>query len=147
MNVFRLLRFFLPLQNPVGFGLADFIELGAVVLMALALVARTPLETALRKLAAKPRWSMALLAALPILLRLLLLPHHPVPVPQTSDDFSFLLLGDTLAHFRLANPAHPMHRFFETVFVLQEPSYSSIYPLGQGILLAIGEVVFRLPWV
>jgi hypothetical protein len=146
MNVFRLLRFFLPLQNPVGFGLADFIELGVVVLMALVLVARTPLETALRKLAARPRWSMALLAALPIVLRLLLLPHHPVPVPQTSDDFSFLLLGDTLAHFRFANPVHPMHRFFETVFVLQEPSYSSIYPLGQGFLLATGELFFRLPW-
>lgn len=146
MNVFRMLRLFLPLQNPVGFGLADFIELGVVLLMALALVARTPLETALRKLAAKPRWSMALLTGLPILLRLLMLPRHPVPVPQTSDDFSFLLLGDTLAHFRFANPVHPMHRFFETVFVLQEPSYSSIYPLGQGLLLAIGELFFRLPW-
>lgn len=146
MNVFRLLRFFLPLQNPVGFGLADFIELGVVLLMALALVARTPLETALRKLAARPRWSMGLLAALPVLLRLLLLPRHPVPVPQTSDDFSYLLLGDTLAHFRFANPVHPMHRFFETVFVLQEPSYSSIYPLGQGLLLAAGELLFRLPW-
>jgi hypothetical protein len=146
MNVFRLLRFFLPLQNPVGFGLADFIELGVVLLMALALVARTPIETALRKLAARPRWSMALLAALPVLLRLLLLPRHPVPVPQTSDDFSYLLLGDTLAHFRFANPVHPMHRFFETVFVLQEPSYSSIYPLGQGLLLAAGELLFRLPW-
>ena len=141
-----MLRFFLPLQNPVGFGLADFIELGVVLLMALALMVRTPLETALRKLAARPRWSMALLAALPILLRLLLLPRHPVPVPQTSDDFSFLLLGDTLAHLRFANPVHPMHRFFETVFVLQEPSYSSIYPLGQGFLLAIGEMFFRLPW-
>ena len=146
MNVFRLLRFFLPLQNPVGFGLADFVELGVVLVMALALVARTPLETALRKLAARPRWSMALLAALPVLLRLLLLPRHPVPVPQTSDDFSYLLLGDTLAHFRFANPVHPMHRFFETVFVLQEPSYSSIYPLGQGFLLAAGQLFFRLPW-
>jgi hypothetical protein len=146
MNVFRLLRFFLPLQNPVGFGLTDFIELAVVLLMALALLARTPLENGLRKVAGKPVWSMALLAALPIVLRLLLLPHHPVPVPQTADDFSYLLLGDTLAHFRLANATHPMHRFFETVFVLQEPTYSSIYPLGQGIVLAIGELIFRLPW-
>jgi hypothetical protein len=90
---------------------------------------------------------MAVLFALPILLRLALLPHHPVPVPQTSDDFSYLLLGDTLAHFRLANPVHPMRRFFETVFVEQEPSYSSIYPLGQGVLLAFGELFFREPWV
>ena len=146
MNVFRLLRFFLPLQNPVGFGLSDFVELGAIVLIALGLWARGPVERALRAVAARPRWSMALLVLLPVVLRMLLLPHHPVPVPQTSDDFSYLLLGDTLAHFRLANAVHPMRRFFETVFVLQEPSYSSIYPLGQGIVLTLGEVLFRLPW-
>jgi hypothetical protein len=146
MNVFRLLRFFLPLQNPVGFGLSDFVELGAIVLIALGLWARGPVERALQAVAARPRWSMALLVLLPVVLRMLLLPHHPVPVPQTSDDFSYLLLGDTLAHFRLANAVHPMRRFFETVFVLQEPSYSSIYPLGQGIVLTLGEVLFRLPW-
>jgi hypothetical protein len=39
-----------------------------------------------------------------------------------------------------------MHRFFEGVFVLQEPSWSSIFPLGQGLALAFGELVFRLPW-
>jgi hypothetical protein len=100
----------------------------------------------LRRLAAHTQWAMAMLAVLPITLRLLLLPGHPLPVPQTSDDFSYLLLGDTLANFRLANPTHPMHRFFETVFVLQEPSYSSIYPLGQGFVLAFGELLFRLPW-
>jgi hypothetical protein len=39
-----------------------------------------------------------------------------------------------------------MHRFFETLFVLQQPSYSSIYPLGPGLALAFGQLVFRLPW-
>jgi hypothetical protein len=89
---------------------------------------------------------MPLLAALPIVLRLALLPHSPIPVAQIADDFSNLLLGDTLAHFRLANPAHPMHRFFETAFVLQEPAYSSIYPPGQGVLLALGQLIFGQPW-
>ena len=89
---------------------------------------------------------MALLAALPIAMRLGLLANHPVPTPTVADDFSYLLLGDTLAHLRLANATHPLHRFFEAVFVVQEPSYSSIYPLGQGLALAFGEVVFRLPW-
>lgn len=146
MNTFRLLRYFLPLQNPIGFGLADFVELGIATLLVAAILLRTRLEAAARRIAARPRWSMALLAALPILLRLALLSHDPVPIPQVSDDFSYLLLGDTLAHLRLANPMHPMHRFFETVFVLQEPSYSSIFPMGQGIVLALGEVIFRLPW-
>src|SRR5207249_8198693 len=94
----------------------------------------------------KPLWSMALLSALPILLRLALLHNHPVPTPSVSDDFSYLLSGDTLAHFRLANPMHPMRRFFETIFVIQEPSYSSIYPPGQGIVLAVGQIFFRNPW-
>ena len=39
-----------------------------------------------------------------------------------------------------------MHRFFETLFILQEPSYSSIYPLGPGLALAFGQLVFRQPW-
>ena len=41
---------------------------------------------------------------------------------------------------------HPLHRFFEGVFVVQEPSWSSIFPLGQGFVLAFGELVFRVPW-
>src|SRR5215469_148141 len=118
MNLFRLLRFFLPLQNPIGFGLADYIELGTVLLVAGALLGRSWIEAGIRWIAARPWWAMGLLGALPIALRLFLLPRHPVPIPQTSDDFSYLLLGDTLAHLRLTNPPHPMSRFFETVFVL-----------------------------
>jgi hypothetical protein len=89
---------------------------------------------------------MALLTALPVVLRLALLPHHPAPTPDVYDEFSHLLVADTLRHFRLANPVHPMHRFFETFFVLQEPSYSSIYPLGQGLALAVGWTLFGHPW-
>jgi hypothetical protein len=146
MNLFQLQRFFLPLQNPLGFGLGDFVELGMAALLAAAILLRGRIEALLRALAARPAWSMAMLAALPIVLRLALLPHHPVPVAQTSDDFSYLLLGDTLTHFRLANPMHPMRRFFETVFVLQEPAYASIYPLGQGFVLALGELLGE-PWI
>ena len=84
------------------------------------------------RLAEQPVWCMLLLAVLPVALRLLLLPRHPVPSPDIYDEFSHLLVADTLRHFRLANPAHPLHQFFETFFVLQQPTYSSIYPLGQG---------------
>ncbi|MDP9169156.1 MAG: hypothetical protein M3N54_00950 [Acidobacteriota bacterium] len=126
------------MQNPVGFDLIDFLELGFAALAVAALLSRPKNESALRWIANRPWCSMGLLFALPIVLRLCLLANHPVPVPSVSDDFSYLLLGDTLRHFRLANPAHPMHRFFETVFVLQEPTYSSIYPLGQGFVLMLG---------
>lgn len=146
MNVYRLLQYFLPLRNPLGFGIPDFLELGFTLLAVLVLVTSRKSEPIFRRLASRPLLSMALLAALPALLRVALLQNHPIPVPAVADDFSFLLLGDTLSHLRLANPPHPMSRFFETVFVLQNPTYSSIYPLGQGLALAFGQLVFRLPW-
>ncbi len=139
-------RFLPPMQNPIGFGGSDFVELALAAILAALILARAPLTAFARKLANRTLPCMMLLAALPIVLRLALLPHHPVPTPAVADDFSYLLLGDTLAHFRLANPVHPMHRFFEAIFVLQQPSYSSSYPLGQGLVLAFGELLFGLPW-
>lgn len=89
---------------------------------------------------------MLILASLPVLLRLLLLPHHPVPTPDIYDEFSHLLAADTLLHFRLANPPHPLSQFFETFFVLQQPTYSSIYPPGQGLILAFGRAISGQAW-
>jgi hypothetical protein len=97
-------------------------------------------------LAKRTIWSMVLVAILPVALRLALLHRAPVPIPATADDMSYLLLADTLSHFRLANPPHPFARFFETNFVLQEPTYSSIFPPGQGLALALGKIVFGHPW-
>jgi hypothetical protein len=134
------------MQNLLGFGANDLLELALALLLVGAIVARAPLLKFARILAARPILCMIFLAAVPIVARLALLPRFPVPAPRVADDFSYLLLGDTLAHFRLANPPHPMHRFFEGVFVLQEPTRSSIFPLGQGLVLAFGELVFRLPW-
>jgi len=147
MFLFDLFRSFLPLHNPIGFGAADFIELAfTVLLVVLALVFRPWIEPYARRFAVSTRWSMVLLAALPVALRLALVPHHAIPSPMVSDEFSHLLVADTLLHFRLANPTHVMHRFFETYFVLQEPKYSSIYAIGQGLVLATGRVLFGHPW-
>jgi hypothetical protein len=89
---------------------------------------------------------MLILAILPVALRLALLAQHPVPTPGIYDEFGHLLVADTLRHLRLANPAHPLHQFFETFFVLQQPTYSSIYPIGQGLSMAVGRMLFGLPW-
>jgi hypothetical protein len=75
-----------------------------------------------------------------------MLPVAGPPIPSTADDTSYLLQADTLKHFRLSNPTPPLHQFFETNFVLQEPTYASIFPLGQGIALAIGRAIFTHPW-
>jgi hypothetical protein len=142
-----LLESFQPLRNPIGFGASDFIELAvAALLVGLALISRPWIEPFARRLAEKPAWCMLILAVLPVSLRLALLPHHPVPTPDVYDEFCHLLAADTLLHFRLANPPHAFSRFFETLFVLQEPTYSSIYPIGQGIELALGRMIFGLPW-
>lgn len=143
----ELSRWFLPIENPVGFGAGDYLELLlAVLLVAAALLWRPRLEASLRRLAERPVWSMVLLATLPVALRLALLPHHPVPFPNIYDEFSHLLVADTLRHFRLANPMHPLHQFFETFFVFQSPTYSSIYPLGQGLVMAFGWMMSGTPW-
>jgi hypothetical protein len=146
MFLFDFFRSFLPLHNPIGFGAADFIELALATLLVSLVLLRARIEPSFQKLAARAGWSMLLLAALPVALRLLLLPRHPVPEPAGSDSFSYILLADTLRHFRLANPPHALVQFFETVFVLQSPSYSSIYPLGQGLVLALGWTIFGHPW-
>ncbi len=146
MYLFDFFRSFLPLHNPIGFGAADFIELALAGLLVFFVFARAEAAPYAQRLASRTGLCMLALAALPVLLRLALLPRAPVPSPAGSDDFSYWLLADTLRHFRLANAMHPMREFFEAVFVLQEPRYASIFPLGQGLAMAVGWLVFGYPW-
>jgi len=83
---------------------------------------------------------------LPVGLRLALLPWHPVPQPVFADEFVHQLEADTLAGGHLANPAHPLWRHLDTLYVLQQPTYSGIYPIGQGAILAAGQVLAGNPW-
>ena len=121
MFLFDFFRSFLPLHNPIGFGASDFIELALAALLVLLTLVRAEAQPFIRKFAQRTAWCMLALAALPVALRLALLAHAPAPAPSGSDDFSYWLLADTLRHFRLANPAHPMRPILRNRFCVAGP--------------------------
>ena len=81
-----------------------------------------------------------------LLLRLAILPWFPVPLPVLPDDFSFLLSGDTFAHARLTNPTPLMWVHFESIHISMQPSYTSMYFPGVGLVFAATQVLFGQPW-
>jgi hypothetical protein len=83
---------------------------------------------------------------LPVALRLAMLPWFPPPEPHLHDEFSHLMVADTLTAGRMANPPHSLWLHLETIYILQHPTYSSVYPLGQGLILAVGKIVIGNPW-
>jgi len=86
------------------------------------------------------------LGALVLVVRAALLPIWPIPTPSIFDEFSYLLQADTFAHGGLANPAHPLWLFFESPYILQQPTYASRFPPAQGLAMAAGQVIFGHPW-
>jgi hypothetical protein len=97
---------------------------------------------------AQRKWLAVLSVGLSVLLlRLAILPLFPIPLPFCSDDFSFLLAGDTFAHGRLTNPTPAMWTHFETIHITMNPTYQSMYFPGQGLILAASTIVFGNSWI
>jgi hypothetical protein len=104
-------------------------------------------EYQLARVSRRGALSVTLIGLLALTVRVAMLPLLPTPQPIIHDEFGYLLAADTFAHGRIANPTPPMWIHFETFHAMFHPTYASIYPPAQGLVLAAGKLIAGEPFV
>ncbi|HYK62761.1 MAG TPA: hypothetical protein VEV85_25210 [Bryobacteraceae bacterium] len=151
-HIFKLMRIGAPLLDPVVKDRAEWIAVGLSIVIGVTLAKYRPkapqrLEGKIGRFALNRRQSILLCGLVPAIVRLALLPVFRVPQPLIADEFGYLLIADTFASGRLTNPPHPLWKFFEAIYVLHHPTYTSIYPVAPAVLLAIPQAFGASPWL
>ena len=104
-------------------------------------------EQRLARLARRGTLAVAVVGLLALAARAAVLPVLGIPKVMQHDEFGHLFVAQTLLRGKLANPTHPMWVHFETFWILMKPTYSSVFPPAQGLVLAAGKIIGGSPFV
>jgi hypothetical protein len=119
------------------------VRTAAVVATAVGLALPGGWRRRVAPLARRPWATMGVVAIVSLVVNGGVAIRQGMPRPRVHDEFAYLLAADTFAHGRLANPTPACADSFQSPHVLVRPTYAAKYPPGQGVALAVGQLLGR----